>query len=72
MHIDDDTGLSELIIPDSEATLCDGFRFTEGPIWVPDGNYLLFSDIPNNRIHRWTPGTSVRKSSGNRVTTATG
>jgi gluconolactonase len=28
-----------------------GFQFTEGPLWHPDG-YLLFSDIPANRIYR--------------------
>lgn len=30
-------------------------QFTEGPYWHPDG-YLLFSDIPANRIYRWEPG----------------
>jgi gluconolactonase len=30
-----------------------GFRFTEGPVWFGDGRYLLFSDIPNDRILRW-------------------
>lgn len=30
--------------------LATGFRFTEGPVWFGDGRYLLFSDIPNNRI----------------------
>ena len=30
-----------------------GFQFTEGPVWHPDG-YLLFSDIPANRIIKWT------------------
>lgn len=34
--------------------LADGFRFTEGPVWVPDG-CLLFSDPNSNVIHRWTP-----------------
>ena len=29
------------------------FQFTEGPAWHPDG-YLLFSDIPANRIYKWT------------------
>jgi gluconolactonase len=28
-----------------------GFAFTEGPVW--NGDQLLFSDIPNNRIVRW-------------------
>ncbi len=32
-----------------------GFRFTEGPVWSRDG-YLLFSDVPENKIHRFTPG----------------
>jgi gluconolactonase len=30
-----------------------GARWAEGPVWFGDGRYLLFSDIPNNRILRW-------------------
>jgi gluconolactonase len=30
-----------------------GFRFTEGPAYYGDGRYLLFSDIPNDRLLRW-------------------
>jgi len=30
-----------------------GFRWAEGPIYFRDGGYLLWSDIPNNRIMRW-------------------
>jgi gluconolactonase len=30
-----------------------GFRWAEGPVYFPDGGYLLWSDIPNNRIMRW-------------------
>lgn len=43
-------------ILDRNATLdvlADGFEWTEGPLWVPDENHLLFSDIPNNTIHSW-------------------
>jgi len=36
-----------------------GFDWTEGPVWFGDANCLLFSDIPNNRIMRWTPGAGV-------------
>jgi gluconolactonase len=39
-----------------------GFGFTEGPVWFGDGRYLLFSDIPGDRILRWdetTGGVSV-------------
>jgi gluconolactonase len=42
-----------------------GFDFTEGPVWFGDGRYLLFSDIPNDRILRWdetTGETSVFRS----------
>jgi gluconolactonase len=35
--------------------LAGGLKFTEGPIWMPEG-YLLFSDIPANVIMKWTPG----------------
>jgi gluconolactonase len=38
--------------------LADGFLFTEGPVWVPDG-YLLFSDPNANTIYRWTPDGQV-------------
>jgi gluconolactonase len=31
-----------------------GFRWAEGPAWFGDGRYLLWSDIPNNRIMRWS------------------
>ncbi len=30
-----------------------GFRWAEGPVYFADGGYLLWSDIPNNRIMRW-------------------
>ena len=42
--------------------LATGFRWAEGPAWFGDGRYLLWSDIPNNRIMRWdeeTDGVSV-------------
>ena len=34
--------------------ICTGFRWCEGPVYVRDGGYLLWSDIPNNRIMRWS------------------
>lgn len=36
-----------------------GFRFTEGPVWLPEGR-LLFSDIPADRIYSWTAEEGVR------------
>ncbi len=39
--------------------LAEGFEWTEGPVWVPQGDYLLFSDIPNNSIFKWHEGDSI-------------
>jgi gluconolactonase len=36
--------------------LADGFQWVEGPVWVKDGRYLLFSDIPFNAIWKWEEG----------------
>jgi gluconolactonase len=33
--------------------LADGCRWAEGPVWFGDGRYLLWSDLPGNRILRW-------------------
>ncbi|HXJ81521.1 MAG TPA: SMP-30/gluconolactonase/LRE family protein [Candidatus Methylomirabilis sp.] len=39
--------------------LATGFRWCEGPVWFGDGRYVLWSDIPNNRIMRWDEETGV-------------
>jgi len=39
--------------------LATGFDWVEGPVWFGDANCLLFSDIPNNRIMRWSPETGI-------------
>lgn len=40
--------------------LATGFAFTEGPVWFHDEEYLLFSDIPKNRILRLASDGRVR------------
>lgn len=30
------------------------FRWSEGPVWIKEGGYVLFSDVPNNIIHKWS------------------
>ncbi len=45
-----------------------GMRWVEGPVYFPEGGYLLFSDIPNNRIMKFdekTGQTSVFRSNSN-------
>lgn len=39
--------------------LATGFDWAEGPVWFGDAGCLLFSDIPNNKILRWTPGQGL-------------
>jgi gluconolactonase len=49
-------------------TLYTNCRWAEGPVWFGDGGYLLWSDIPNDRILRWIPGLGVsefRNPAGN-------
>jgi gluconolactonase len=36
-----------------------GFRWCEGPVWFGDGRYLLWSDIPNDRIMKWEEETGA-------------
>jgi gluconolactonase len=36
-----------------------GCRWAEGPVWFNDGGYLLFSDIPNERVLRWFEGAGT-------------
>ena len=35
--------------------LAEGFQFTEGPIWIREGGYLLFSDPNANTIYKYVP-----------------
>ena len=36
-----------------------GFAWSEGPVWDRKAGALLFSDIPNNVVNKWTPGEGV-------------
>jgi gluconolactonase len=50
-----DENLDNIIEPGTKVEkIADGFSFTEGPVWHPDG-YLLFSDPNTNTIYRYTP-----------------
>jgi gluconolactonase len=63
-----DPRFREMVLPNAPLEkLADGFRWLEGPVWFADLECLLFSDIPNDRILRWsaTGGVSVfRQPSG--------
>ncbi|MEQ9423398.1 MAG: SMP-30/gluconolactonase/LRE family protein [Cyclobacteriaceae bacterium] len=51
-----------IIAPDTQIEiLADGFEWSEGPLWVESEGFLIFSDVPENRIYKWseTAGISV-------------
>lgn len=46
----------DLTVPTAEVEeLFSGGRWCEGPVWFNDGGFLVWSDIPNNRMLRWVP-----------------
>ncbi len=53
-----DAGLSSLVESDPLETLADGFEFTEGPLWLPDGS-ILIQDIKTEKTHRILPDRAV-------------
>jgi gluconolactonase len=53
----DDSFLKYRIFSAAVERIATGFRWCEGPVWFGDGRFLLWSDIPNNRIMRWDEET---------------
>ncbi len=39
--------------------LASGFDWSEGPVWIKKGGYLLFSDVPKNTVYHWKEGRGV-------------
>jgi gluconolactonase len=51
----DGSALDSLIAPQARIEkLADGFTWSEGPVWIREGRYLLLSDVPANRMYRWS------------------
>lgn len=55
-----DPALDKIISPDAKLEILkdDVFNFTEGPAWMPQG-FLVFSDIPENKIYKWDPKSGL-------------
>jgi gluconolactonase len=52
-----DPALDTLLAPDAQIEkLAGGFEWSEGPVWVSSGKYLLFSDVPRNVVFLWKEG----------------
>src|SRR5579859_7213874 len=55
-----DTSFEKYRLPlASVERLATGCRWAEGPVWFGDGRYLLWSDIPNDRILKWEEETGA-------------
>ncbi len=51
-----DPAFAELIDCNEDIeVLTSGFEWSEGPVWIKSKGYLLFSDVPENKIHKWDP-----------------
>ena len=57
IHIEDQSFARYRLASSKVERLATGFRWAEGPVWFGDGRYLLWSDIPNNRVMRWDEET---------------
>ncbi len=63
-----DDRFDRLIAPGAQLKrLFSGTAWAEGPAYVKSDNALVWSDVPNNRMYRWTPehGGSVFRSPSN-------
>jgi gluconolactonase len=57
-----DASLNAIIDENAEIeVIAEGHTWTEGPLWVPMHNMLLFSDIPPNKVYKWTEAGGVEE-----------
>ena len=55
-----DPAFNALVLPNAPLlTLGEGYAWLEGPVWFADAGQLLVSDLPNDRILRWTEDAGV-------------
>lgn len=63
-----DARFRHIVMPNAPLErLGEGFRWCEGPVWFADRDELLFSDVPNDRVMRWSEsgGLSVFRQPAN-------
>ncbi len=50
-----DVALDSILSPDAKAEIiAEGFDWCEGPVWIDSEKMLLFSDVPQNIVYKWT------------------
>lgn len=55
-----DPRFAQLIAPEAKVEkLAQGFAWSEGPIWIKEGGYLLFSDVISNTVFKWKAGEGI-------------
>lgn len=55
-----DEALSSIIDTSTKAEIiAEGYEWSEGPLWVEKQNMLLFSDVPENTVYKWTEANGV-------------
>jgi len=55
-----DPALDQLIAPGTQAEIIgEGYTWSEGPVWIESEKMLLFSDVPQNTIYKWTEEKGV-------------
>jgi len=55
-----DPAFDKLVPPGAAIeVLGEGFEWSEGPCWIKQQGFLLFSDIPPNKIMKWDPKTGI-------------
>ena len=56
-----DPSLNKIIPEDANIEiLATGFSWSEGPLWIPELGALVFSDIPENSVYKWTASDSIQ------------
>lgn len=55
-----DPAFDKLVPPEAKLEkLAEGFVWSEGPVWIRDGGYLVFSDVPKNTVFKWKEGEGI-------------
>ena len=56
-----DAALDQILTTESSIEIIgEGYEWSEGPVWVAEQNMLLFSDVPQNIIYKWTASNGVQ------------
>ena len=55
-----DPAFNKLVPPGAKLEkLAEGFTWSEGPVWIRDGGFLVFSDVPKNTVFKWKEGEGI-------------